>query len=263
MRKAAGRDPYDRQAIASPLEIEIDPSLIEEALASVDRAGRRSRGDAPEAPADPSPEEVVVEVPIEAAEKPRDVVAGDDERRRLTVRIRDQAEAIRRLEEALARVTEIRDGLDTQVRDLRKLTKAQELESAAAFQRSRKDRDEAERLAEERTIRGLLDIVDNVERALVHADSAEPAKILAGLNMIAEQFRGALRKLNVERVPAAPGSTFDPGMHEAVLHLPTGEVAPGCIVNEVAAGFILRGRLVRAARVVVASVVPAPFAEPE
>ncbi len=276
MRKATGPTDISALPMLESLEIDIDPSLIEEALASLDRASvarvaaEAVTADDPEA-ASSADVSIDIELPTvtseaPAAAAPSAVPASDDERRRLTLRVSAQQESMRRLEESLARVTEIRDGLDTQVRELRKAARQLEAEAASAFQRARRDREEAERLAEERTIRGILDIVDNVERALAHADSSEPTRILSGLQMIAEQFRGALRKMNVDRVGSALGTPFDPAVHEAVLHLPTSDVAAGGIVSEVAAGFILRGRLVRPARVVVASAHPAPVpseAEPQ
>lgn len=276
MRKATGPTDISALPMLESLEINIDPSLLEEALASVDRisqsrtaaesvdvevsTGNSEEGGEIELELSTATLSAGVESVPEAApvvRAPPAPTPGDDERRRLTLRVAAQLEAIRRLEESLARVTEIRDGLDTQVRELRKANRQHEADAAVAFQRSRRDRDEAERLAEERAIRGILDIVDNVERALVHADSADPARILSGLQMIAEQFRGALRKLNVERVVSSVGTPFDPAVHEAVLHLPTADVTEGGIVSEVAVGFILRGRLVRPSRVVVASAIAA------
>lgn len=298
MPDEASRDPDAPGAAVdlASLEIDIDEELIQEALAAVDRAAAQKReaaskraeqGDAPAEgvepdddaasyPTPPTPSSLPPGLGLQAARTLADAAAQPDplrsvstgeaparsERARLALRVRDLEAELRRSREELQRSTEICDGLDGQLRELRKAVRQAEQDAAAAFGRARRERDEVERLAEDRSIRSFLDIVDNVERALTHArsDSVDAAAVLAGLEMIAEQFRGALRRLDVERVHAEPGTTFDPTRHDALMHLPTSDHAPGAVVNEIAAGFLLRGRLVRPARVVVAAA-PAPERE--
>jgi molecular chaperone GrpE len=184
-----------------------------------------------------------------------------EEVRLLHYRAREQQERVRKLEIELARMNESRDALDQQFRDLRQSAQKFQQDMELQRQRARKDRDDAERVGEERVLRGLLDIVDNVERGMAHAQQ-EPSRVIAGLTMISEQFRALLRRLGIERVNAARGVRFDPSCHEAVLHLPTGEVEADHVHSEVAAGFMLRGRLLRPARVVVASAPPAGAGSP-
>ncbi|MDP2312450.1 MAG: nucleotide exchange factor GrpE [Pseudomonadota bacterium] len=232
------------------LLIDIDPSLIEEALASVDRKGRAAK-DAP------GPDVVVVgeiDVAIDAP-APAASAAPDDERRRLQYRVREQQETIRRLERELARATEGRDSLDRQVRDVRKAHSELSMDFDRFRQRARKDLEEAERRGEDRAMRPLVDVFDNVERAWLHAVS-DPAQILGGLQMIVEQFKRLLARLGFERVEADRGMLFDPSLHEAVLHVHAEDLLPGSIVDEVQAGFRLRGRLFRPARVTVAAPPP-------
>jgi molecular chaperone GrpE len=245
-------------------QIEIDPSLIEEALASVARHSTKSDA--------PSTGDVAVDVELELdvpmAESPvppaepveqaarAEIERYEDERRRLHFRVSEQGERVRRLEADLARVTESRDGLERQLRDLRK----GHSELSADFDRyrirARKDAEEAERRGEDRSLRPIIDVYDNVERAWLHAVS-DPSQILGGLQIIVEQFKRLLVRLGFERIDADRGTLFDPAWHEAVLHVPSDELLPGVIVDEVHAGFKLRGRLFRAARVTVsASIAP-------
>jgi molecular chaperone GrpE len=264
------------------LAIDIDPSVIEAALAAVDSrkrgGGRRDTQSELDARAgiggeesDRQRETAELEVelpeeaplrepprpqaPVRATEAPND--AGEDERKLLQIRLREQQEKVRRLELELARAVESRDTIDQQFRDLRQSAQRLQQEMDLLRQRGRKDRDDAERTGEERVLRGLLDIVDNVERGVNHANQ-DPTRVLAGLTMIAEQFRMLVKRLGIERIDASRGSPFDPSRHEAVLHMPTGDVPPDTVHSEVAAGFVLRGRLLRPARVVVASALPEP-----
>ena len=246
------------------LAIDIDPELIEAALAAVESRARRSQGDEPGVDtASVAPEPVVRSGPTsrppsvaprdEPTTDPISTTAGrSEDARLLAMRAREQAERLRRLEGELGRVTEARDALDQQYRELRQGAQSLQAEMDALRVRARKDRDEAERVGEERVLRGVLDIVENVERGVSHAEQ-DPARVLAGLTMIAEQFRMLLRRIGIDRIEASRGTPFNPALHEAVLHMPTDEVAPGEIHSEVAAGFTMRGRLVRPARVVVGS----------
>ncbi|MBM4392762.1 MAG: nucleotide exchange factor GrpE [Deltaproteobacteria bacterium] len=179
----------------------------------------------------------------------------DEQRRMWQHRAREASERVRRLEAELEFARQGRDELDLQYRELRQAVQRLQQEADLTRQRTRKDREEAERMGEERVLRGLLDIVENVERGVVHAGQ-DPARVVAGLNMIAEQFRMLLKRIGVDRVEAEPGTPFDPSQHEAVLHMPNTDVPPGTVHSEVAPGFKLRGRLVRPARVVVASTPP-------
>ncbi len=259
-------------SLVPPASIEVE---IEVSTAPASAAEPRPRSVAPEersrsvAP-DDRPRSVTPEVrprsvpPVsEAQEGPRrpDPMANlgfaaiDEQRRMWQHRARETGERVRRLESELEFAKQGRDELDQQYRELRQSIQRLQAETDLLRQRARKDRDEAERMGEERVLRGLLDIIENVELGVAHAGQ-DPARVLAGLNMIAEQFRMLLKRVGVERVEAVPGTPFDPSQHEAVLHMPNTEVPPGAVHSEVAAGFKLRGRLVRPARVVVASAPP-------
>lgn len=237
------------------LLIEIDPSLIEEALAAVDRRLHHG-GDEAAKPASPPPQgEIELDLSMDAPAAPPRPAPPDEEKRRLQVRLQDQAEQIRKLERELARVTEARDTLEKQARDLRKAHSDVYADFDRFRKRTRKDLDEAERRGEDRALRPLVDVFDNVERAWLHAVS-DPAQILGGLQMIVEQFKRLLLRLGFERVDADRGTLFDPAQHEAVLHVRSDGAPPGTVVDEVQAGFRLRGRLFRPARVTVSAPPP-------
>ncbi|MFN7143992.1 MAG: nucleotide exchange factor GrpE [Myxococcota bacterium] len=238
------------------LLIEIDPSLIEEALAAVDRRLQHGGDEAAKPASAPQRDGIELELSLEApAAAPARPSPPDEEKRRLQVRLQDQAEQIRRLERELARVTETRDTFEKQARDLRKAHSDVYADFERFRQRTRKDLEEAERRGEDRVMRPLVDVYDNVERAWLHAVS-DPAQILGGLQMIVEQFKRLLLRLGFERVDAERGTLFDPAQHEAVLHVRSDGALPGTVVDEVQAGFRLRGRLFRPARVTVSAPPP-------
>lgn len=251
------------------LLLDIDPSILDAALESVNRNIKRKPHEKTEVVFDiemepeatpaathahpahahpaPAPERSQEEEPTHLNQK-----FSAEERQRWLTRQLDQTERIRKLEKELKSTKEERTDLQRQLDETRKALSERTAEFEITRQRHRKDRDEAERVAEERVVKPLLDIVDNLDRAFAHA-AKDPNKVQSGLQMIREQFANQLRRLGAERIAIQQGSLFDPSEQEAILHLPTSTQAPGTVVEEVSAGFRLKGRLLRAARVVVSA----------
>ncbi len=250
------------------LSLEIDPSLLQAAMASVDKHIKRPQratpsneieinleGEVLEA-AEPDPKveaEAKVEAKIESKGelKSPGEAAWVEERRRWLGRQLEQSEKLRKMEKELIHLREENKDQLRQLEDARRVLTERTAEFESTRLRAKKDRDEAERVAEERVVRPLLDIVDNLERAHAHAAS-DPGKVLSGLQMILDQFRNQLRRLGAERIQVNKGANFDPLLHEAILKMPS-ELPSGSIIEEVSSGFHLKGRLLRAARVVVAA----------
>ncbi len=134
--------------------------------------------------------------------------------------------------------------------------KDQLLRSLADFdnfrKRSRRELVDAERRGRDDTLKEMLPVFDNLDRASVHAETATDVKALAdGIGLVMRQFSDTLGKLGIERVPAL-GQPFDPSVHEAVQQMETSDFEPGTIAAEVQAGYKNSEKLIRPALVVVA-----------
>lgn len=113
--------------------------------------------------------------------------------------------------------------------------------------RSIKEKEEYVRFANEDILSDILYVVDNFDRALQHMSSAEKVEsILEGVKMIQKQFHLLLEQKGVIKIEAA-GKKFDPALHEAVERVETEEDKDGVIIEEVQAGYLLNGRLLRPA----------------
>ena len=163
-----------------------------------------------------------------------------------------------RAERAEQRLTVSRDAGDAaEERALRAESAIQEVEERAqedlrrASARRLKEVDEVRHAAPGKVLKELFPAIDNLELALRHADQ-DPSRVIEGLTMIQGQFSASLVRLGVERVESTPGTRFSPERHEAFSQEETDEVPPGTILSEVAAGYRIGDRLLRAARVVVA-----------
>lgn len=127
-----------------------------------------------------------------------------------------------------------------------------------ARKRFAREQRELEERAGERVLTGLLEIVDDFERALAAAaGDSDPEHLRAGLAMIHRRMLEFLKTHGVEPIDAV-GHPFDPTRHEAVTQRapgqePEGKVAPASlhVVEELRKGYVYRGRVLRPATVVV------------
>jgi molecular chaperone GrpE len=118
--------------------------------------------------------------------------------------------------------------------------------------RSLDEREQLIQLANENLISDLLPVLDNFERAIECPVEGEAALgLLKGVCMTQQQLQGVLESYGLQRV-ATVGEQFDPACHEAVARVDNSEQPEGTIVGEVMPGYLLKGRLLRAAQVQVA-----------
>jgi molecular chaperone GrpE len=117
-----------------------------------------------------------------------------------------------------------------------------------------KERSDLIKFGFESGARELLEVIDNLERALAHMPkSIEPAhKTLEdGIKMVLNQFRAVLEKQGVLHIKTED-LTFDPNIHEAVGQ-EASEHPQGHIVREETKGYTIHGRLLRPSRVIISA----------
>ena len=103
-------------------------------------------------------------------------------------------------------------------------------------------------------LRDLLDVVDNLNRALeaVRSDPSSNKALLDGVEMVSQQLAGVFAKFGCKPVQAV-GAEFDPNVHEAIAQMPSEEHAAGLVAQEVAVGYVLHDRVVRPSSVIVST----------
>lgn len=103
-------------------------------------------------------------------------------------------------------------------------------------------------------IRDLLDVWDNLQRAVGAAEVDDPATqaLRDGVSMVSQQMTDALAKYGCRRVEAL-GEEFDPNFHEAISQMPSEEYEAGKVMNEVGVGYVLHDRVVRPSHVIVST----------
>ena len=116
--------------------------------------------------------------------------------------------------------------------------------------RSQKERENVYSDAKADTVLQLLPVYDNLERAL-KADCSDNA-FYKGVEMIMDQLMGIFAKLGVE-VIQTEGQTFDPTLHNAVIHVEDENLGENMVAEEFQKGFTLNGKVIRFAMVKVAN----------
>jgi molecular chaperone GrpE len=119
--------------------------------------------------------------------------------------------------------------------------------------RAQRDKDDYVKYATESLIKDLVPALDNFDRALAAARTAgEAQSVVDGVELIQRELLKVLERHGVTRYSAL-GQAFDPNRHEAVARVVSAQETPGNVVHEIAAGYLLHGRVIRPAMVGVAA----------
>ncbi|NOQ95219.1 MAG: nucleotide exchange factor GrpE [Desulfobacterales bacterium] len=114
-----------------------------------------------------------------------------------------------------------------------------------------KEREELAKYANESIIKEILPVIDNLDKAISHAQNDENSSALVeGLELTRDGLMKALEKAGLKEVEAL-GKPFDPNFHESVSQQIDDTVAPGHVIMELQKGYLLNGRLMRPSMVVI------------
>jgi molecular chaperone GrpE len=118
--------------------------------------------------------------------------------------------------------------------------------------RAARDMENARKFALERFATELLAIRDSLEMGLQAAEKVGVADLIEGSRATLKQLVSTMERFGVKEVDPL-GEPFDPTLHEAITLQPSAEVEPNTVLTVFQKGYTLNGRLLRPARVVVAS----------
>ena len=116
--------------------------------------------------------------------------------------------------------------------------------------RSQKEKEAAWADSKAETAAAFLPVYDNLERALKQETADEAYK--KGVEMTMTQLKEVLSKLGIQEIPAL-GETFDPNLHNAVMHVEDEDAGENTIVEVFQAGFRSGDKVIRFAMVKVAN----------
>ena len=134
--------------------------------------------------------------------------------------------------------------------------------------RSEREKNDAAQFAFARFAKDLLGVADNFERAL---EAMKPEKraqlpnevlsVLEGIEATHRQLLGVFERFAIRRIEAV-GQRFNPNLHDAIAEVPSPQHSPGAIIAVAEQGYVIGERLLRAAKVAIASQTSSPDAAP-
>ena len=113
-----------------------------------------------------------------------------------------------------------------------------------------KEKEDFVQFANERLLKELIQIEDNLERAL-EVPNATFESLKEGVEMIQKQFTTFLKNQKAEPIEAL-GKPFDPNLHEVLNQQESEEHEENTVIQEYSKGYTLNGRILRSAKVVIA-----------
>jgi len=117
--------------------------------------------------------------------------------------------------------------------------------------RAARDVEQAHKFAIERFAGDLIEVKDSLEMGLAAAEAADAQALRAGVQATLQLLTKAFERAGLKEV-VPEGQPFDPQLHEAMAAQPARDRPANTVLTVVQKGYVLNGRLLRPARVIVA-----------
>ena len=159
------------------------------------------------------------------------------------------------LEEAIARVQELEAQLAETAKKEQDLLLRTRAEIDNIRRRTEQDVEKAHKFALEKFAKNILNTIDNLERALATPANMEDESVKAlfnGVELTLKELLATVARFGVEPVGVV-GEVFNPDLHQAISMQPTDGFESNQITTVLQKGYLLNGRVIRPAMVMVAA----------
>ena len=159
------------------------------------------------------------------------------------------------LEEAIARVQELEAQLAETAKKEQDLLLRTRAEIDNIRRRTEQDVEKAHKFALEKFAKDILNTIDNLERALTTPANTEDETVKAlfdGVELTLKELLATVARFGVEPVGVV-GEIFNPDLHQAISMQPTDGFESNQITTVLQKGYLLNGRVIRPAMVMVAA----------
>ena len=169
--------------------------------------------------------------------------------------IQEQNQTEDPLEEAIARVQELEAQLAETAKKEQDLLLRTRAEIDNIRRRTEQDVEKAHKFALEKFAKDILNTIDNLERALATPKNTEEESVKAlfdGVELTLKELLATVARFGVEPVGAV-GEAFNPDLHQAISMQPAEGFESNQIITLLQKGYLLNGRVIRPAMVMVAA----------
>lgn len=181
-------------------------------------------------------------------EKPLDHAAEDE--------LKGVPEHLREGGDEASALTEALESLKRDLEEAKQAVLYAQAETQNVRRRLEREKDEARAYAATGFARDILSVADNLSRAIdaipqaLREDDSMKGLVI-GLEATQRELEKVFAGHGITRI-ASMGLPLDPNQHQAMLEVPTNDHEPGTVVSEMASGWVIKDRLLRAAMVAVA-----------
>ena len=171
------------------------------------------------------------------------------------VDVEEQNQAEDPLEEAIARVQELEAQLAETAKKEQDLLLRTRAEIDNIRRRTEQDVEKAHKFALEKFAKDILNTIDNLERALATPANTEDETVKAlfdGVELTLKELLATVARFGVEPVGVV-GEVFNPDLHQAISMQPMEGFETNQIITVLQKGYLLNGRVIRPAMVMVAA----------
>jgi molecular chaperone GrpE len=181
-------------------------------------------------------------------EKPLDQAAEDE--------LKGVPEHLREGGDEASALTEALESLKRDLEEAKQAVLYAQAETQNVRRRLEREKDEARAYAATGFARDILSVADNLSRAIdaipqTLRDDDSMKGLVIGLEATQRELEKVFASHGITRI-ASMGLPLDPNQHQAMLEVPSADHEPGTVVSEMASGWMIKDRLLRAAMVAVA-----------
>jgi molecular chaperone GrpE len=154
-----------------------------------------------------------------------------------------------------AEAPDVLGALQAELEEARQSALYAQAETQNVRRRLEKDAQDARAYAATAFARDILSVADNLSRGLdampeaMRTDEANKG-LVTGLEATQRELLAVFERHGIKRI-AAMGMPLDPNQHQAMIEMPSDDVEPGTVVQELQAGYMIKDRLLRPAMVAV------------
>ena len=180
------------------------------------------------------------------------------QKKKITIETKDEEtpeeESAETEEVPVAEIVEDEEGLSElehaqqEAKDLRDEMLRMHAETDNLRKRLKKEKQDSVQFANERLIKQLIPIFENLDRALKAPDT-NVESLKEGVKLTSDQAHALFKKENVEPIKAV-GEPFDPSVHEVLSQMESDDHDENTVIEEYSKGYTMNGRVLLPSRVV-------------
>jgi molecular chaperone GrpE len=161
-------------------------------------------------------------------------------------RLSREAEEVRVLRETQKGFNAIKEKHQQTLEELKKRLELSEEDKVKMRERLQGEIEKEKHFAISKFSKDILEIVDNLERAIQHAKEADKeSNLYKGVEMTLHQALQVFARYNIHQLEDPVGKKFNPNFHEVVFESENDKVEPGTVMYVISKGYTIKERLLR------------------